>query len=124
MDEFRVDIKHASRELTKRETVKVKDISAAIHFDTTVIDDKDEFIVSPESYVEMHVNNPKSQNPEYDVMSIIDNAGNVYVTSSNAFMTKFKQIFEDMAGEEYEIKVIKKPSKSYNGKFYLTCALV
>ena len=127
MTGYSVEIKEASRELTIREKIALKDYSNATALDTA-LDDVDQITIFPSAYVVLSVHNEKSkQDKDYEKVVIIDNAGNKFVTGSQSFFTAFKDIFDTMAkeapGEEYAIDVFKKASKNYSGKSFISCAL-
>lgn len=129
MSDYLVTIKEASRELTAREEIAVKDTSNAMSFDDELKDANDRIVITPNAYIVLAVHNGNSKNDkDYTKYLIIDNAGNKYVTGSESFFTAFKQIFTTMAekapDEEYAIEVYKKPSKNYQGKHFLTCSIV
>lgn len=127
MTGYSVEIKEASRELTIREKIALKDYSNATPLDTA-LDEVDQITIYPSSYVVLSVHNEKSkQDKDYEKVVVIDNAGNKFVTGSQSFFTAFKYIFDTMAkeapGEEYAIDVFKKASKNYSGKSFISCAL-
>ena len=127
MEGYSVKIREASRELTAKEKIALKDYSNATPLDTA-LDDASVLTISPVAYVILDVHNEKSkQDKDYVKYVIIDNAGNKFVTGSESFFTSFKDIFDVMADEapnaEYSIDVLKKPSQNYKGKSFITCAL-
>jgi len=127
MEGYSVKIREASRELTAKEKIALKDYSNATALDTA-LNDVDVLTISPVAYVILDVHNEKSkQDKDYVKYLIIDTAGNKFVTGSESFFTSFKDIFDTMAaeapGEEYSIDVLKKPSQNYKGKSFITCAL-
>ena len=127
MEGYSVKIREASRDLTAKEKIALKDYSNAVALDTA-LNETDVFTISPTAYVILDVHNEKSkQDKDYVKYVIIDSAGNKFVTGSESFFTSFKDIFETMAaeapGEEYSIDVLKKPSQNYKGKSFITCAL-
>lgn len=127
MEGYSVKIREASRELTAKEKIALKDYSNATALDTA-LNDIDVLTITPVAYVILDVHNEKSkQDKDYVKYVIIDNAGNKFVTGSESFFTSFKDIFDVMAdeapNEEYSIDVLKKPSQNYKGKSFITCAL-
>ena len=127
MEGYSVKIREASRELTAKEKIALKDYSNATPLDTA-LNDIDVLTITPVAYVILDVHNEKSkQDKDYVKYVIIDNAGNKFVTGSESFFTSFKDIFDVMADEapteEYSIDVLKKPSQNYKGKSFITCAL-
>lgn len=127
MEGYSVKIREASRDLTAKEKIALKDYSNATPLDTA-LNDIDVLTITPVAYVILDVHNEKSkQDKDYVKYVLIDNAGNKFVTGSESFFTSFKDIFDTMAeeapGEEYSIDVLKKPSQNYKGKSFITCAL-
>lgn len=127
MEGYSVKIREASRDLTAKEKIALKDYSNATALDSA-LNDIDVLTITPVAYVVLDVHNEKSkQDKDYVKYLIIDNAGNKFVTGSESFFTSFKDIFDTMAteaaGEEYSIDVLKKPSQNYKGKSFITCAL-
>lgn len=127
MEGYSVKIREASRDLTAKEKIALKDYSNATPLDTA-LNDIDVLTITPVAYVILDVHNEKSkQDKDYTKYVIIDNAGNKFVTGSESFFTSFKDIFDTMSaeapGEEYSIDVLKKPSQNYKGKSFITCAL-
>ena len=129
MTGYSVEIVEASKELTAREKITVKDFSNAVALDTELLDADANIIITPAAYFILNVHNEHSKNDkDYKKYLIIDNAGNKFVTGSDSFFTAFKEIFDAMSkdapDEEYSISVYKKPSKNYQGKHFLTCSIL
>lgn len=124
MSVFTVEIKETSKELTKKERVKMKDMSNAIKLDEVTTDGS--FILKPDFFVILSIHNSKStDNPDYENIMIVDENGTKYVTGSNSFITNFSEIWNEMKGEDdWELEVYKKDSKNYKGKQFLTCSIV
>ncbi|MBO7734667.1 MAG: hypothetical protein J6S67_19055 [Methanobrevibacter sp.] len=124
MDEFTVVIKESSRELTKKERVKMKDFSNAIKLDEVTNDGN--FVFKPLVYVILSIHNPKSKdNPDYENILFIDENGTKYVTGSQTFITNFLEIWPEMEGEsDWELECYKRDSKNYKGKQFLTCSVI
>lgn len=127
MEGYSVKIREASRDLTAKEKIALKDYSNATPLDTA-LNDIDVLTITPVAYVILDVHNENSkQDKDYVKYVIIDNGGNKFVTGSESFFTSFKDIFDTMSteapGEEYSIDVLKKPSQNYKGKSFITCAL-
>lgn len=122
---YSVAVVSASHELTKRETVRMKDTSDAIKLDQATAESP--IIIEVDSYAELSVHNERSRdgNKDYPNYVIVDRSGTKYVTGSVNFWNNFMQIMHDMEGEsDVAVKVFRLPSKNYSGKSFLTCALV
>ena len=122
--DFNVEIKESSRELTKRERVKMKYTTNAIKIDDVTKDG--EFVIKPCMYCVLAIHNPKSKDrPDYTNLIILDDAGTKYITGSPSFLTAFFDIWKEMGDEDdWEIVCYKRDSKNYNGKQFLTCSIL
>lgn len=122
MNGYKVTIAETSREFTKKELIAMKDTSDAQRLDDLTASGA--VIISPEAYAVLKVHNEKSANKDYEVYLVIDTTGQKYVTGSAAFFTTFRDIFADMEGEPFDLKIYRKPSKNYTGKEFITCSVV
>lgn len=129
---YKSEITFASKELTKREKVMLSDVSSATKFDEVVKGVDDTFDIEPVAYAVVSIENDKAKGEkQYEVIVILDAAGNKYVTGSQSFREAFVGIWEQMTdngviaeGEEFSIRVYKRPSKNYSGKAFISCALI
>lgn len=123
MEGYKVEIVDASKELSARDRVKVKDTSNALSLDEETR--KGEVIITVDYYATLHVENPMSQDKEYDKYVVVDDQGIKYVTGSKSFLSSFLDIAAEMedTGEQWQIVVYRKPSKKYQGKDFITCSL-
>lgn len=124
---YKVEIQEASKVFTKRETIKIKDVTNAVKFDE--ITEGSPVVIKPAAYAVLLVHNDKSENKDYPLYIILDKDGNKYMTGSESFWNSFIDIWEEMTEgvdepEEFEIEVYKKDSKNYKGKKFLTCSIV
>ena len=125
MEGYVCDITYSSKELTKKESIMLKDLGNAVAIDSTLENENDEFIISPVAYAVLNIHNDKSKGDKnYIKYVILDDSGNKYVTGSNSFFERFKAIFDEMDGEEFQISVYRKPSRNYGGKYFISCSLV
>lgn len=124
MTGYSVKITNASKELSAKERVALKDTTNAIALDEATQAGK--VLIEPDFYVELSVHNEKSEDKDYAKYVIVDKSGNKYVTGSASFMSAFSDILDEMAdsGEGYAIEVYRMPSKNYKGKEFLTCSIV
>lgn len=124
MEGYSVKIREASKELTPKERIKLKDTGLAVKLDEAVTSEST-LVIAPEGYVVLDVHNDKSENPDYQQYVIIDKTGKKYITGSPSFWSSFMGIWEEMAGtgEDYEIAIYKMDSKNYKGKQFLTCTI-
>lgn len=121
---YNVTISSASRTLSARERIAIKDFSNAIALDEATKDGK--LVITPVDYAVLDVHNEKSDNKDYKKFVVIDSDGTKYVTGSENFFDSFMEIMEEMAGEdeEFSIVVYQIESKNYKGKSFITCSIL
>lgn len=124
MTGYSVKIVNASKELSARDRVAVKDTTNAIALDDATKDSP--LVIAIDYYVELAVHNEKSEDKDYKKYVVVDKSGNKFVTGSESFFTAMLEIMDEMAesGEDFEIQVYRMPSKNYKGKEFLTCSIV
>lgn len=124
MTGYSVKIVNASKELSARDRVAVKDTTNAIALDDATKDSP--LVIAIDYYVELAVHNEKSEDKDYKKYVVVDKSGNKFVTGSESFFTSMLEIMDEMtdAGEDFEIQVYRMPSKNYKGKEFLTCSIV
>lgn len=121
---YSVKIVNASKELTARDRVAVKDTTNAIGLDDATKDTP--LVIAIDYYVELAVHNEKSEDKDYKKYVVVDKSGNKFVTGSESFFTAMLEIMDEMSDscEDFEIQVYRMPSKNYKGKEFLTCSIV
>lgn len=127
MTDYTVTIKETSRELTKRERIMLKDTSDAVSLDqaTQEANGVEGVVITPEAYAILGIHNEMAKgDKDYDQILIMDTIGNKWITGSQTFITSFIDIFNEMEGEEFSFKVVRKPSKNYSGKEFLKAVLI
>lgn len=124
MTGYSVKIVNASKELSARERVAVKDTTNAIALDDATKDST--LVIAIDYYVELAIHNEKSEDKDYKKYVVVDKSGNKFVTGSESFFTAMLEIMDEMSdsGEDFEIQVYRIPSKNYKGKEFLTCSIV
>lgn len=124
MEGYSTRIIEASKELSKKETVMLKDTSDCIKLDDALKDGAITF--KPSYYAVVEVHNEKSDNKDYRVYVVADEEGNKYVTSSDSFFESFKDIYSVMheSDEDWLLKVYKLDSKNYTGRQFITCSII
>lgn len=128
MEGYKVNITFASKELSVKEKLAVKDFTAAVSIDSA-LDNDGSLIIAPAMYAILDVHNERSKKEkDYRKFVVVDRAGTKYTTGSESFFSSFKEIFDIMQDEapdeEYSIECFRKPSKNYAGKTFLTCTIV
>lgn len=120
---FKVTIKEASKELTAKERVSLKNTTGAFRIDELVTPEEP-IVITPWFWAVLNVENEASTDKEYEQYVIVTTNGDKYLTGSQTFFRSFKSIWEDMAGEDFDLKIFKLPSKNFQGRYFLTCDIV
>lgn len=125
MENYKVTVREASKELTAKERIMIKDTSNALRLDNS-INPGETLVINPMYYAVLDVHNDKSENKDYTVLVIVDTDGKKYSTGSPSFLNAYKDIAEEMEGaeESWSIEVYKMESKNYTGRHFLTCSIV
>lgn len=129
MKDFECVIERATKNLTAKEKIMMKDTGNATPLDEAT---KDEPLKLDYAYhVVLAIHNEKSDHKDYKVCIVVDKSGNKYSTSSDAFLRSLEQITDEMYDpdtdklvEDFTLECYRRPSKNYKGKDFLTCSLV
>lgn len=123
---YSVEITETSiEELSKRDRVMLKDTGDAIALDETLPDGVDETLeIEVKDYAILSVHNEKAEDKDYTKYIILAPNGTKYVTGSESFFKSFMDIYTEMAPDAFSIKVYKKPSNNFKGKFFLSCSIL
>lgn len=123
---YKAKVVKATKEVSAREKIRLKNFSDFIQLDEAT--ENDSVLIDIDYVATVHVENDKSDNPEYYKQVYIDKNGQGYVSGSETLFRQFEDIYEEMKNEglenEVTIKVYKVPSKNFKGKSFLTCNLV
>ena len=125
MEGYKATIEKASKELSAKEKIKIKDMSDAYKLDDLVREE--DLILTPAYYAIVAVHNEKSDTKDSKKIVIVDAEGSKYTTGSMPFITTFEDIMAEMeeAGEaDFQLKIYPKESKNYKGKYFLTCSII
>lgn len=126
MEGYKATIERASKELSVKEKIMLKDTSDAIKLDDVVKEEA--IVITPDYYAIVAIQNEKSDTKDYKKIVIVDKlTGEKYTTGSMPFITTFEDIVEEMeeAGEaEFSIRIYPKESKNYKGKYFITCSII
>lgn len=125
MTGYEVKIIESSKELSARERISLKNFDEMIALDEAVNAETPRLMIDVSGYVVASVHNEKSDNVDYKKFIIIDKDGQRYITGSNPFFSSFKEIWDEMDGEneDWGITVYKRESSNYKGKEFLTCTI-
>lgn len=126
MEGYKAVVARASKELTAKEKIMLKDMSDAVKLDDEVKEQA--IVIKPEFYAIINVHNEKSDTKDYTKIVLVDgDSGIKYTTGSMPFITTFEDIMQEMedAGEtDFNLKVYAKESKNYKGKYFITCSII
>lgn len=126
MEGYKAVVARASKELSAKEKIMLKDMSDAVKLDDEVKEQA--IVIKPEFYAIINVHNEKSDTKDYTKIVIVDgDSGIKYTTGSMPFITTFEDIMQEMkdAGEiDFSLKVYAKESKNYKGKYFITCSII
>lgn len=124
-ESYVANIVETSKELSARERLRMKDFTNAQQLDSVITGENETLVIAPAAYAVIEVHNEKSKdNKDYRKIVIVDAADNKFVTGSESFIRNFKEIYDEMDGEPFEIEVYKKSSKNYSGKAFITCSVL
>ena len=125
---FKSEVKEVfGKELTKKEKVMLKDLTDCTVLGTEVEASECDIIIHPAFYAILSVHNDALAEPDYEAYVIVDRDGTKYQTSSDSFITSFRDIISDMEDEDPEtwaVKVTLKASKNRTGKSFLKAVLI
>lgn len=128
--DYNTQIISSSRTLSAKERITLKDFNDCTGLDTAV-SDTDGLVIDPDAIVEIKVHNERARDDkDYTTIVILDKDGTKYNTSSNSLRDSISDIMEelkDLSDEDkadLKIKVFKKPSKNYAGKYFLTATVI
>lgn len=117
-------------ELNPRMELLLKSTTGGIALDEALEDmaEGEGLIIEPKDYAVLEIHNEKvkeGESTDYTKYVILTDKDK-YVTSSQNFFNSFVDIFETMkdSGEEYSIKIFRKESRNFKGKYFLTCEII
>ena len=137
MENYSATVKESFMELSKRDKVRFKTAQEKVSLSEEA--KKGAVILSPKNLVVVEIHNPhtkerqddgttKRVEKDYKEYLIETKDGVLYSTSSDSLYSSLHDIMSDMLNEdgtleEFEVKVIEKPSSNFAGNF-LTCQLI
>lgn len=127
MKGYEVNIVSATRDLTPKEKIKLKDLSNSINLDNAT-QAEGKVVINYDYHVILEIHNEKSKDrKDYQNVVVVDKDGTKYNTGSESFLSTLEDITGEMlsAGEEdFSIEVYRKDSKNYKGKQFITCSVL
>ena len=130
MEGYKASVSKCSKELSVKEKIALKDTSNAIGLDLLTQEanfNGEKVIIEVDYYATINIHNEKSDNKDYINFIVVAKDGTKYVTGSQAFISAFEDIANELAeaGEtDMAIEVYRKESKNYKGKDFITCSIV
>lgn len=137
MENYSATVKESFMELTKRDKVRFKTAQEKVSLSEEA--KKGAVILSPKNLVVVEIHNPHTKERQddgttkrveknYKEYLIETQDGVLYSTSSDSLYSSLYDIMSDMINEDgtfedFEVKVIEKPSSNFAGNF-LTCQLI
>lgn len=124
--EYSAKVVEATRELTAKERVAIKMFTDAYQLDEITQNYEDGVLINVDYVAKVAVHNEKSDNKDYNKYIYVDKDGTMYVSGSETLYRAYQEIAEEMEDEDedWAIKVIRKESTNYKGKYFLTCVIV
>lgn len=123
---YKAQVIEASKELTGKEKVGLKNFADMIQLDEATKETDSGVIIRVAWTAQVAVHNEKADNQDYVKYIYVDEDGTMYISGSYPLFRQYCNIAEDMEDdeEEWAIKVIRKESTNYKGKDFLTCVIV
>ena len=124
---FNLIITESLVNLTKKDLLQLKDLSDAVKLDQATQEalSGSYIIQDVKNIVSLNLVSDDPQNPqEYSKTVVIDGEGNRFVTGSDSFARRAWEIAREMDGETFELKVYRRPSKTYAGREFLSCSVI
>lgn len=127
MKGYEVKIASATKDLSPKEKIKLKDLSNSINLDNAT-QEQGKVVIDYDCHVLLNIHNEKSKDrKDYQNVVVVDKDGTKYNTGSESFLTTLEDITDEMfnAGEtDFSIEVYRKDSKNYKGKQFITCSVL
>ena len=108
-----------------KQRLAIKTLSNAIRLDEET--EKANLVIKPVAWCKLEIHNEKAENTDYTVFVVIDDQGQLFVTSSPSFEKSFVDIFNEMNDypeEEYAVECFRTESKNYKGKSFINCRVI
>ena len=127
MEGYKAKVVDSWKELSVKEKIAYKETDSFDKLDDIVQPDAS-LVIGLVNYITIHVENPKAEQAEYNQYVLVADDGNNYVTSSDNFNDSMKSMLDEIkdAGDDigdWKVKIYKRESKNFKGKYFLTCAI-
>lgn len=127
MKDFESKVVRATKELSAKEKIMLKDTTNAVKLDEATTNGAVEIDYDFHAEISVHNERAPGANKDYTKYVIVDKSGQKYVTGSPSFIRALDDIIDEMtdAGEtEIKISCYRVDSKNYAGKQFLTCSII
>mgnify|MGYP003297775649 CR=1 FL=1 len=115
MEGYSAKISYASKELSAKEKIALKDTTACISLDEATAEN--EIVLDYAFHAIVDVHNERSDNKDYTKTIVVTKTGERYVTGSDSFTNSLNDIVSEMIeageGDNITIKVYRRESKNY-----------
>lgn len=128
MEGYKAKVVDSWKALSVKEKISYKETDSFNKLDEIVPVDG-ELVITLANFITVEVENPKSENPNYNQYILVADNGDAYVTSSNTFCASLNSILDEIkdAGEDevgdWQLKIYKRESNNFKGKHFLTCSI-
>lgn len=128
MEGYKAKVVDSWKALSVKEKISYKETDSFDKLDEIVPVDG-ELVITLANFITVEVENPKSENPNYNQYILVADNGDAYVTSSNTFCASLNSILDEIkdAGEDevgdWQLKIYKRESNNFKGKHFLTCSI-
>ena len=128
MEGYKAKVVDSWKALSVKEKISYKETDSFDKLDEIVPVDG-ELVITLANFITVEVENPKSENPNYNQYILLADNGDAYVTSSNTFCASLNSILDEIkdAGEDevgdWQLKIYKRESNNFKGKHFLTCSI-
>lgn len=127
MKDFESKVVRATKELSAKEKIMLKDTTNAVKLDEATMYGAVEIDYDFHAEISVHNERAPGAIKDYTKYVIVDKSGQKYVTGSPSFIRALDDIIDEMtdAGEtEIKISCYRVDSKNYAGKQFLTCSII
>ena len=125
-DRYTTTVVAGSREFTKLETAMLSDVSDAVKLDEAVTPETG-LVISIGMFAVLEIHNPRAkddENTDYTALVIEDaDTGERYTSGSSSLIERITELWDDLSEEDpnsWALKIYKRESKNYRGKYFLT----
>lgn len=125
---YSVTITSVSKQLTAKEKIMLKDMTNAVKLDNATKTEGN-IDVQVDYYATLNVHNEKSDDKDYVTYVVVDTNGTKYTTGSQSFWSAFNNIITEvndagLKSDEWLLRIFRLPSRTREGKDFITCSMV